>query len=121
MIIYKPCSHGLCCACLWMLTYFGVVPQSGSTAAHVAAGKGHIAILRVLVENGKADANLATLSVSGRYPHVTSRVCQLKKTPLTEAVEKGHLECVRFLVAEAKVDVNTRSPVRRVPLVPCAG
>lgn len=100
------------------------MPQVGWTPAYVAARKGHTAILRVLVEDGKADANVATPSVRAGTLHVTSRVCQLKSTPLTEAVENGDLECVRFLVAQAKVDVNTLCRVRitrPVPVVPCAG
>lgn len=50
------------CAGLWMVIYFAVVPQFGYSPAYVAAREGYFAILRVLVEDGKADLTPAEVS-----------------------------------------------------------
>lgn len=40
------------------LRIFAVLPQDGRTAAYCAAYQGHVEVLRVLVVEGQADANL---------------------------------------------------------------
>ena len=72
----------------------------GCTALWVAAANGHLAVVRLLIEqNAEVDARTSTNS-----------------TPLRAAASDGHLDIVRCLV-ENGADVNARTILRSTPLM----
>ena len=72
--------------------------QDGSTAVHLAAWKGHEAVLAYLLHNG-GDTNATTLD---------------GQTPLHEAAAAGHEECCRLLLrhgaSTSTLDADQRTP-----------
>ena len=64
---------------------------NGITALHVAAGNGHLAVVRCLVKELNADVNQALKDGD---------------TPLYIAAHQGHVEVVRCLVDKLNADVN---------------
>ncbi|MFN7834447.1 MAG: ankyrin repeat domain-containing protein [Burkholderiaceae bacterium] len=69
-----------------------VATPSGSTPLHIAANKGNVEIVKLLVEGGANTKGVFIANANTRY------------TPLHLAALKGNLEVVQYLVEEAKVD-----------------
>jgi ankyrin repeat protein len=65
--------------------------DNGATPLLVAAQKGHLAVVKFLVEEGKASVDQATNDDA---------------TPLFIAAQEGHLDVVKYLVEEGKANVN---------------
>jgi ankyrin repeat protein len=76
--------------------------QHGETAAHIAAGHGQLAVLRLLQKHG---ANLQNLDEQG-------------DTPLIYAAKGGHLDTVRFLL-QAGIAVGVQDKVTYSNFVIC--
>jgi ankyrin repeat protein len=73
--------------------------RSGQTALHATAAKGHLEIVKFLVQS-RADINS-----SNRF----------SETPLHAAAEKGHLEIVKFLV-QSGAEKDTKDNQNQTPL-----
>jgi ankyrin repeat protein len=70
--------------------------ETGETALHLAAGEGHLEIVKLLLEHG-ADVNAKTAY----------------ETALHLAAGEGHLEIVKLLL-EHGADVNAKTAVRNM-------
>jgi ankyrin repeat protein len=78
----------------------------GRTPLICAAGGGHEAVIKLLLQTGKVDLNAKDRS--GR-------------TPLSHAAIRGHEALVRLLLETGKVDVNVKDKYGRTPLLHAAG
>jgi hypothetical protein len=75
--------------------------NDGGTPLFIAAQKGHLGVVKWLVEEGKANVKFA---MSDGY------------TPLFIAARKGHLGVVKWLVEEGKANVNLATNEGATPL-----
>lgn len=64
-------------------------PRDHDTALHRAADKGRLAVVKYLVEIGKADVNIQNKD---------------GETPLHDAADEGYLEIVKYLIEVGKAD-----------------
>ena len=80
------------------------VDRYGSGALHWAAGRGHVACCRWLVERGGLDASAAAEPpVAGAAPTTRGR------TPLHFAARNGRVDVVRYLAGLPGVDADARA------------
>ena len=78
----------------------------GDSPLQVACSKGFLSIVKILVEEGKADLGV----VQGLT----------RKTPLITAANKGHVHVVEYLVTTGGDDVNRLGSLNTTPLHFCA-
>ena len=104
------------------------------TPLHLAAAKGHLNVVRVLISEFKADVNgmgngdtpLHWAASGGHLDVVRVLISEFLAdpntrdgngdTPLHVAAAKGHLGVVSVLISEFKVDVNTHTDSGETPL-----
>jgi len=80
--------------------------HEGWTAAHWAAGDGHLKCLEVLAKYIKKDINAPN---------------QWGCTPVYFAANKGHLKCLKFLAKHTKTDINAPDKEGYTPAHQAAG
>ena len=86
--------------------------RHGSTAAHWAAGGGHLECLRWLLERSNRDH---TITQTGEEP-LRKKRRRDGKTCLHYAARNGHLHCVRYLVESHAMDIQQPSGDGTTPL-----
>ena len=80
------------------------VDAYGSNALHWAAGRGHLALVRHLVEERRMDA-----SVPANPPRRRDAPTTRGRTALHYAARNGHLDVVEYLVQRPDVDADARA------------
>ena len=120
--------------------YYGLVGAASRTPLTLAAFRGHVDVVRELLEVKNVDVNqvdkynITLLSYAAALGHVdvvrvllevknvdVNKVDIHGQTPLSCAAEKGHVEVVRVLLEAKNVDVNKATYNGRTPLSKAAG
>ena len=83
----------------------GSLDTDNRTTVSWAAGEGHDAIVKLLIDTGKVDADLADDS---------------KRTPLSHAAEKGHQAVVKLLLDTGKVEADAKDDKGWTPFLHAA-
>jgi ankyrin repeat protein len=109
--------------------------EAGNAALHQAAGRGHGAIVRLLLSHSKAELNVKgqrgmtplLLALSRGYAEVVkylleagadvTLVDEAGNTALYQAVGRGHVEFVRLLLSRSKAELNVRGQHGMTPLL----
>ncbi|RUS22788.1 hypothetical protein BC937DRAFT_86930 [Endogone sp. FLAS-F59071] len=84
-------------------------PSTGLTPLHYAASRGHLDIVRCLIEEGGAVIDLSDREGEQKYISPDfAEICSFPQTALLKASYSGHMSVVRFLVVNYKANIHQK-------------